>query len=174
MGRRRAAFGRGTLQHYAQQLGSSEDVLRHMLRLARNWTAREVLAAQRAGLGFRATQVLAALDSIGQTALRRRLVEAFCRARLDRTGLFRRVRAAKAAGPDRLKAGPRLRALLDLRRAVTGRLNQALKRLDADPDVWPREERAKVQRLKAHLEQAQGVLEATYQAAAQRLRSRKH
>ncbi|GMV83101.1 MAG: hypothetical protein AMXMBFR7_42850 [Planctomycetota bacterium] len=169
-GRRRAEFGRGTLRRYAQQVGATEHVLRHLLRLARHWAEREVLAAQRAGLGFRAAQVLAALDSHGQSGLRRRLVEAFCRGRLDRPGLFRRIRAAKTAGPDRLKPGVRLRALLDLRRAVTGRLKQALRRLDADPEVWPREERAQVKRLKARLEQAQGELERMYVHAAERAR----
>lgn len=169
-GRHRAEFGRGTMLGYAKQLRTDEDILRHLLRLARCLTLREVKAAAHAGLGFRSMQFLLVLDSHGKSELRRRLVAAFIRGKIDRSELFRRVRSAKAAGADRLKAGPRLRALLDLRRAVTGRLNQALKRLDADPDVWPRETRAKVQRLKAHLEQAKCELEGLYAKAADRVR----
>ncbi|GMV84016.1 MAG: hypothetical protein AMXMBFR7_52000 [Planctomycetota bacterium] len=110
---------------------------------------------------------------MGRSALRRRLVAAYIRGGIDRSELFRRVRTAKAARAGRLKPGSRLRALLDLRRAVTGRLNQALKRLDADPEVWPREAQPKVQRLKAHLEQAHVALARTYTEAAKALRERR-
>lgn len=172
MGGERAPYSAGWLETEAGRIEDrlTSDIVRHYVRLARYWSRQEVARAEAAGLGFRAVQVLAALDTKGKTDLRRRLVAAFCRGKLDRSALLRRARDAKAGSADRLKPGPRLRALLDVRRAVDGRLSQALARLEVDPGLWPRAVRAKERRLKARVKQARQELAEVYRAAASQLR----
>lgn len=174
MGGPRAPYRSGWLETEAKKIqkGLSADIARHYLRLARSWSRQEVVRAEAAGLGFRAVQVLAALDGQGKAELRRRLVQAFIRGRLDRSALLRRARDAKTSSPDRLQPGPRLRALLDVRRAVDGRLQQALARLEADPGLWPRAARSRARRLKARIKQARQELSEVYEAAASQLRRR--
>ncbi|GMV83549.1 MAG: hypothetical protein AMXMBFR7_47330 [Planctomycetota bacterium] len=171
LGPRRAEYGKGTLNEYAKELGVSADVLRHMLRLGQKWKKGEVKAAQRAGLGFRAAQILVVLDTRGKSARRRRLVEKFRKKKLSRAGLYEKIRSAKAK-PKRLKAGPRLRALLDLRRTLATRLDRVRARLQSDRRLWPAAQRPRVQRLSAQLRRIQEALEQRYQDAAKELRAR--